>query len=315
MIIITVIRKVLLLITFVFIVFFIIKCSKPNSEETKVIQIISPEITSISPNYGNIGDIITIIGTNFQATSGNNNVKIKNTVLSLFDYVSWSNNQIKFKIPIKSESGLLRIIHSEGESNSKNIYIATHSFIDLKANETDGISKYENSYVSVIGILIHSDDLFTTSKTRLYLKKNNYGSHVYYTGGIFNASKGDLIYTEGTINTFYGLTQVVMSSLNNIKILSSNNIENAVNVTIANLNENYESTLIKINNVNISSGSWPSVIISDGTGTLKLKIEANAGLTEPSWSIDITGIYSQYDSSSPYDSGYQIIPRKQTDFQ
>jgi hypothetical protein len=63
------------------------------------------------PLRGGIGDILTITGTNFGTTKGAGKVTFKNADnngqindLNTFDYVSWSNTQIKIRMPSRVDS-------------------------------------------------------------------------------------------------------------------------------------------------------------------------------------------------------------------
>jgi hypothetical protein len=97
-------------------------------------------------------------------------------------------------------------------------------------------------------------------------------------------------------------------------------------VTVAQINaqgaagEPYEGTLVRVNGVTVQgTGNWAgntNYPFSDGTGTGSLRIHSACelvGLPIPSGEVDMIGVIGQYDTSSPYTSGYQLLPRLASD--
>lgn len=88
--------------------------------------------------------------------------------------------------------------------------------------------------------------------------------------------------------------------------------------------EDYESTLVRVNGVSFTGsptlpdlGSSASISVSDGTGTLTMRIDEDTdipGQLPPSGSFDLVGIFTQFDNSAPFTSGYQVLPRFYSDF-
>ncbi len=80
--------------------------------------------------------------------------------------------------------------------------------------------------------------------------------------------------------------------------------------------------LVAIQHMTKSSGTWganQNLVFTDdgGTSTLTLRIDGDTNIdenTEPSWPKDIVGIIGQYDNSTPFDAGYQTLPRAFADF-
>jgi hypothetical protein len=81
-----------------------------------------------------------------------------------------------------------------------------------------------------------------------------------------------------------------------------------------------ESQLIRINNVTLTGGTWPTtctglnstLTITDATGSTTLFIDKDTqvcGSSNPSGPFDVIGVLTQFDSASPYIDGYQIKPR------
>ena len=137
--------------------------------------------------------------------------------------------------------------------------------------------------------------------------------------GYNNPAMGDSIYVHGTVAQFNGLTELVPDS---IYLVGSGYTLPSPTVT-ATLDESTESELIQMIGMTLSNpAQWPaagssaSVDITDGTNTFTMRIDSDSdvdGSTAPSGMFDITGVGGQYDNSSPYDGGYQILPRMITD--
>jgi DNA/RNA endonuclease YhcR with UshA esterase domain len=133
---------------------------------------------------------------------------------------------------------------------------------------------------------------------------------------------GDKVEVTGTIDEYNGLMEIVPSGEDDITILSSgNDTPDAQEVTVATLltdGEDYESEIIVIDNVSITSGTWPgegssaNLTISDDneTSTITMRIDSDTdidGQTQPQSPFIVTAVIGQYND-------YQVQPRYYTDF-
>lgn len=79
----------------------------------------------------------------------------------------------------------------------------------------------------------------------------------------------------------------------------------------------YQSRVIRIENLTYVSGTWStgqSVILRNASGnevTVRIQPASTAG--RPSFPVTLTGLGGQFDSSSPFNTGFQIQPRDQAD--
>lgn len=137
----------------------------------------------------------------------------------------------------------------------------------------------------------------------------------------YTVNEGDNITIRGTVEFFNGLTQI--GSVDTIFTTTSTNPLPAV-TTVTSLGETEEGELVKLENVtvvdqtdwNTGVGSGFNVDVTDGTNTYSVRIDKSADLYNmviPGCVLDITGIGSQFDNSSPYDDGYQLLPRYTAD--
>jgi hypothetical protein len=86
--------------------------------------------------------------------------------------------------------------------------------------------------------------------------------------------------------------------------------------------ENFEGLLVKISGARIISGNFPpagssdNLTIDDGSGPCIMRIDSDTdidGQPTPAGKIDIVAIVNQFDSSLPYNDGYQLLPRRFAD--
>ena len=137
----------------------------------------------------------------------------------------------------------------------------------------------------------------------------------------YTVNEGDNITIRGTVEFFNGLTQI--GSVDTIFTTTSTNPLPAVTV-VTSLGESEEGELVKLENVtvidqsdwNTGVGSGFNVDVTNGTDTFSVRIDKSADLYNmviPGCVLDVTGIGSQFDNSSPYTSGYQLLPRYTAD--
>ncbi|MEC9106312.1 MAG: lamin tail domain-containing protein, partial [Candidatus Neomarinimicrobiota bacterium] len=185
----------------------------------------------------------------------------------------------------------------------------------------------EGTSVTVRGIVTTPN--FQSSNTEYGLQDGTGGIVIFHFSAPYvELAVGDSVEVTGELDIFSGKTEVIPSSADDITIISQNNdLPDFQVITVADYvanAEDYESELIKINAVSITDGSWPTAVssnltISDdgGNSTVTMRIDSDMdiiGNDEPEAPFDVRGIAGQYDSTDPYDSGYQILPRYYTDF-
>ncbi|MGB0402926.1 MAG: T9SS type A sorting domain-containing protein, partial [Salibacteraceae bacterium] len=132
----------------------------------------------------------------------------------------------------------------------------------------------------------------------------------------YNVNEGDSIAVQGTIGQYNGLTQFNADTMTVIPMAGSVRTPMMVNKP----SEMTESRLIRIDSVSIISGTWPSsgtstnlTVVSTLNDTITLRIDRNGqvddSVTAPVGMFDVIGYGGQFDSQSPYDEGYQILPQ------
>ncbi len=145
----------------------------------------------------------------------------------------------------------------------------------------------------------------------------NNGIAVFHNNNDFDytVTEGDEVIIRGTIAQFNGLTQI---NADTVWFTSADNSLVSPTVVTA-LDESTESQLVKINNLTIvdpaqwtNTGTGFNVNVTDGTNTYAMRIDADVdifGTTAPDFAFNLTGIGGQFDASSPFLDGYQLLPR------
>jgi hypothetical protein len=131
----------------------------------------------------------------------------------------------------------------------------------------------------------------------------------------YTVVEGDSIHVTGIIDQFNGLTQLVADT---IYLISQDNELNEPEL-VGDLDETTESQMIQLKCIEIVDlADWTNeepgftLTVTDGTNEYDLRIDADAdifGTDAPEGVFSVSGIGGQFDSSSPYDEGYQIQPR------
>lgn len=134
---------------------------------------------------------------------------------------------------------------------------------------------------------------------------------------------GDSVVAFGTVSVFRGLAQLNVDS---IFLLGTGRTLPAPRVLGATdtLNELTESDYVRINNLTIVSGTWPSagssanLTVSNGVSQYLLRIVNSTdidGAPAPTGPFSLVGLGSQFTSAStaPWVGGYQILPRSLQD--
>ncbi len=200
----------------------------------------------------------------------------------------------------------------------------------LKEVDINGVPKYRNYYARTTGVATIGSGIFQTSHLEVFLQDTTGGIDLFKSGaGSFEIVKGNSYTVVGIIDHYNGKTEIIPDNVSDITDNGISQLPEPVTITIAQLlssfqqSEQLEGSLIRLVDVAVVEGTWPrstafsNVTVSDDGGTSTLTLRANSvtgGTTQPQGLFDVVGILVQYDNSSPYTSGYQIMPRALIDF-
>lgn len=209
-----------------------------------------------------------------------------------------------------------------------NLYAQVIPIDSLRRQDANGVPLLLGQTVTVRGVVTMSQELGTPL---VYLQDPT-GGTIGYDGPFWsNTEQGDSVQVTGVVTQFNGLTE--FTPVNSHTVLASNRPFTPRVVTCSNVRLNgelYEAQLIRINGVtavhntsgqNVTTwsvtGSGTNYRILVGADSVEIRIYATTNIANapvPPFPFDVIALVSQFDSSPPYTSGYQILPRSLTDF-
>ena len=212
---------------------------------------------------------------------------------------------------------------------TSNIFSQNTSLTELKTNDADGSPVSLNGVFNAAGVVTAVQQLGTGAAGPGAIQDGATGIAVY--GNAFTQSGvkiGDSVVVSNFQLKFYnGLTELSYTTASTVTIVSSGHTIAPTVVTIPEIKnqqwngfEKYESMLLQINNVHfvdsgtfdIGTSSGHNFPVVSGTDTLDFRIvKTNTSLIGkaiPTGTVNVVGILSQYISTAPYSSGYQLLP-------
>lgn len=195
----------------------------------------------------------------------------------------------------------------------------------LRENATGGVLVPKHYGVRVEGNLTVEPGVFHTVVSQIYVQDSTGGVQVF-DPDLLSLSRGDLVRFVGEAEQFAGQTEVnIGEAFGNYghALVSAGSAPAPDPITVAEAGESLEGTLVRIDDVSVVSGTIPesgsgNLVITDdgGVTTLTLRIDDTTGIPgaeTPTQPFDVIGILSQFDSSYPFTSGYQVVPRSRAD--
>jgi len=135
----------------------------------------------------------------------------------------------------------------------------------------------------------------------------------------YTVTEGDEVTIQGSIGFFNGLTQINAEAVSVVS--QGNSLFTPAEVT--SIDESTESKLVSTTAVTIvdatqwtNTGSGFNVTVTDNTNEFIMRVDADTdifGTSAPVASFILTGIGGQYDENTPFDEGYQLVPRSLAD--
>ncbi len=183
--------------------------------------------------------------------------------------------------------------------------------------------------VTIQGIVTAGDYTFQSSNSEFFVQDATAGIDNFHAGVVHGVAVGDEVIVTGVVGQYNGLRQLQGPNMA-VQILSSGTpvFSHPHIYTVSHVINNGEATegwFGGIQNVSKVWGTWPAagsnanIGITDdgGVSVMVMRIDRDTdidGSVEPTWPIDIAGVFGQYDYTSPPDSGYQLLPRSLADF-
>lgn len=217
------------------------------------------------------------------------------------------------------------------ESDTISFFAGNTPISDLHAVDSEGVLLYDGYDARVTGVATVDNGTFSATNFDVYMQDATAGINVFSfdVDTSFSFVAGDNYTVVGTVDQFNGKTEITPDDSTGITDNGPGTPASPVVKTIAELlanPETYEGLLVAILQVSNTGNldPWPpagnnaSVEITDdgGTSLLILRIDLDTdidGSAEPTWPVNVAGIFGQFDTSLPYTGDYQLMPRSTDD--
>ena len=222
-----------------------------------------------------------------------------------------------FTVSTASSSGSLTAI-----SPASTAYVVI-PIANIRDQDANGVPLDLNKKVAIQGICTE-ENFNASTQTSGYIQSSSGGMNIFSGSVASPLVRGNDYIVFGNVIQFNGLSEITFSSAANaIFNLGAATAPTPEVVTLATLlaaPESYEGKLVRVNTLSLAAGetdTWQSlatITLTDGALNIDARIPTgSAATTAPFYPISITGIFNQFDNSSPFDSGYQITPRDNND--
>ena len=190
------------------------------------------------------------------------------------------------------------------------------------AVDADGVAINLGEVFTISGI-VHGVNMRPAGLTMIVIDETGGISLFGPTPVTYVVTEGDSVVVTGQIDQYMGLTQ--LSYITSIELISQGH-DLMDPIVTTELSEDLESLLVKVECVYLvdpsqwkTEGNAFNVKITDGADLLMdmriLPAVDIFGQPAPTGTFNLTGLIGQFDSSSPYLSGYQVMPRYAADIE
>ena len=201
---------------------------------------------------------------------------------------------------------------------------ASTPIADVNADDANGKPLMYGQAVFIEGIVTAGTGTFSTIDNDIFVQDVTGGVNVVDRNTQTPAvSVGDRVSLSGVVDHNKGLTKLSSP----IITIDATGVGEPVPVALTtamidSAGETYEGLFVKVEICSITSGTWPAegfdgtLAIDDGTGECTLLIDSDTdldGSPEPTGEMELVGIVTQYDTSSPYHCCYRLMPRSTSD--
>lgn len=213
-----------------------------------------------------------------------------------------------------SQSGLSFIITVEDDDTV--VDYEEYTIGEVTVTDENGVGTFVDSLVQIQGV-VYGVNMRPAGLQFTIIDENNDGIGLFFNEGDlgYTVNEGDEVVVQGEISQFNGLLQINPVS---VDLIDQGNMLFDPTV-VTELNEETESQLVTLQDVTLvdpndwtNAGSGFNVDVTDGTNTYTVRIDADIdlyGMAAPTGTFNVTGLGGQFDNSSPFDGGYQLLPR------
>ena len=249
--------------------------------------------------------------------------------MSLATGITWTGT-----IPAQADGAKIeyRIAATDASSQTENspegcYYAGTTPIATFRVVDADSVLVPKTCGVRIRGNMTAEPGVFHPTVTQAYVQDATGGVQIFDASIDPTIARGDDVEWVGELEQFGGQTEVNVAenfgNFGHFRIGAGTEPAPQV-VTVAQVGETTEGTLIRLNNLTVVSGAIPesgsgSFTVTDdgGVSTLEVRIDGDTdipGANTPSQPFDLIGLSSQFDTWVALDDGYQITPRDRADF-
>jgi len=195
-------------------------------------------------------------------------------------------------------------------------------------SDGDGIPDLLGETVTISGIVTCETTMFSTSGYSFYVQDSTAGINVY----AFEApsmNPGEEWELTGEIKVYNGLTEISPGSVDDYSYVGNPGVPAPIQLLVNQpVSEPLEGMLLIAGNSSLnqwvtvatdpsSAGGGYNFDVWNGQTVIPVRVSETTGIDVSAVvtgaRMFLTGIGGQYDSTEPYDSGYQLLPRYQSD--
>ena len=196
-------------------------------------------------------------------------------------------------------------------------------------SDGDGIPDLLGETVTISGIVTCETTLFSTSGYSFYMQDGTAGINVYAYEAPGNMNPGEQWELTGEIMFYKGLTEISPESVDDysyvgnpgmptpVQLLRNQPVSEPVEGMLIVAGDQSLIQWVTVATASSSAGGGYNFDVWNGQTVIPVRVNETTGIDVSAVAVGtrlfIIGIGGQYDSSEPYDSGYQLLPRYQSD--
>lgn len=199
--------------------------------------------------------------------------------------------------------------------------LVTVPVANLRDTDENGLPA-DNNKVVAIEATCTVEDFNAGTVTSAFVQDGAFGINIFQPGLSLGLVRDNKYVLTGLVTYLNGLSELKTNNAQDAIDLGAATPVAPVTLTVAALlanAEQYEGRLVQVKNLELKEGetdsfvSMSTITLHDGpadTDFLDIYIQDGSTATvDPVYPATITGIFLQYDTSSPYTSGYELCPR------
>lgn len=297
-----------------------------NMEKSDAGRGLIPDIAITPKPLGNAASLESVTGFNIYrgpdagslTLYDNVNSTATNTMFYYVDAAPLADSMYYYGVSVVADNGM--------ESDISSVDYYHPAFYDIATaradNDGDFFPDLDGEVVTVMGIVVTPN---YGSGVDYYIQDTTAGINLFGFDAMSGLELGDEVYATGEITTYRGKTELMLDDTMHVVLLSTgNDLPDAMELTLADINESVEGLFVKVNGLDIVDPSeWPTagnnanVRVTDGVDTAIVRIDKDTDIDEnaaPTETFSLYAVIDQFTYSSPPDDGYQLRPRFYTDF-